>query len=835
MVSEMSGQLQGKRKRLVRGMSSLNGIDFLEVSLDQKSILLHFIHDLPGQPGGLPAAVPPLTEKNVLFTGGERIWDVRAVSVHPDRDVLTIDVNKPGDFSNYRLCLVKSPQDLTSPEGFDPQLSHIEFSFKRSCPSDLASILDTEHASELQAEPQIDYQAKDYASFMRLMLDRLSTVMPQWKERHPSDMMMAVLELLAYAGDHLSYFQDAVASEAYLETARKRYSVRRHARLLDYRVDEGCNSRVWVCFEAEGGGIVSGEDGKGRKAAKAASDGANAIQLAAGDRLLTRCDTSETVIPADDPEYWKKLAFASGAVVFELMHNLAVFPAHSRILFYDWHEGEYTLPKGATSATLQDSTEREKMLHLEAGDVLIFEEVASLTPGGSPNPSHRHAVRLTSVQNDIDPLDNQSVVNIHWHIDDALPWDLPVHARINGIIRQNIFCVRGNVALADQGRTVYNREILAQESQNGLFRQKLSHKNITFCTYYEHELSKKQPASSCLLQNSFEARPAVKLHEDGLEWTARPDLLSSGRSSPHFVVETEEDGSAILRFGDDIFGRKPSPGSELLATYRVGNASSGNVGSDSIAHLVPQISMNMPQTKGMAITGVRNPMPAQGGIDGEPTEQVRLYAPHIFKRNERGVTEEDYARAALLYPDVNGAVATLRWTGSWHTMFVTVDRRDGLELDTEFRTGFRKHLERYRLAGHDIEIKGPTFVPLHIAFTVHVRSNYLKEDVRIGLLKTFSRGILANRMRGFFHPDNFSFGQPVFLSQIVDLAMEVIGVSWIDVSNIEKHHFHRWGKPAQDEIVNGVIFIDRLEIARLDNDPNVPENGKIEFFMEGGL
>jgi hypothetical protein len=27
----------------------------------------------------------------------------------------------------------------------------------------------------------------------------------------------------------------------------------------------------------------------------------------------------------------------------------------------------------------------------------------------------------------------------------------------------------------------------------------------------------------------------------------------------------------------------------------------------------------------------------------------------------------------------------------------------------------------------------------------------------------------------------------------------------------------------------------RLEIARLDNDPSQPENGRIEFFMEGGL
>ena len=37
-----------------------------------------------------------------------------------------------------------------------------------------------------------------------------------------------------------------MATEAYLATARRRISVRRHARLVDYRMHEGCNARAWV-------------------------------------------------------------------------------------------------------------------------------------------------------------------------------------------------------------------------------------------------------------------------------------------------------------------------------------------------------------------------------------------------------------------------------------------------------------------------------------------------------------------------------------------------------------------------------------------------------------
>src|SRR5262249_58142942 len=100
-------------------------------------------------------------------------------------------------------------------------------------------------------EPELDYLAKDYASFRQLILDRLTLIMPDWKERHVPDLGIALVEILAYVGDYLSYYQDAVATEAYLDTARQRISVRRHARLVDYHMHQGCNARAWVCLQTD--------------------------------------------------------------------------------------------------------------------------------------------------------------------------------------------------------------------------------------------------------------------------------------------------------------------------------------------------------------------------------------------------------------------------------------------------------------------------------------------------------------------------------------------------------------------------------------------------------
>ena len=62
-----------------------------------------------------------------------------------------------------------------------------------------------------------------------------------------------MIEMLAYAADHLSYQQDAVSTEAYLGTARSRISLRRHARLVDYPISEGCNARTLVCVTVANG------------------------------------------------------------------------------------------------------------------------------------------------------------------------------------------------------------------------------------------------------------------------------------------------------------------------------------------------------------------------------------------------------------------------------------------------------------------------------------------------------------------------------------------------------------------------------------------------------
>jgi hypothetical protein len=69
------------------------------------------------------------------------------------------------------------------------------------------------------------------------MYDLIPSKLPQWKDfKNEADFGNVLLELFAQMGDILSYYQDRVANESFLGTARTRRSVIEHLRLIGYRL-----------------------------------------------------------------------------------------------------------------------------------------------------------------------------------------------------------------------------------------------------------------------------------------------------------------------------------------------------------------------------------------------------------------------------------------------------------------------------------------------------------------------------------------------------------------------------------------------------------------------
>ncbi|HEU5003835.1 MAG TPA: baseplate J/gp47 family protein [Actinomycetota bacterium] len=827
--------MTGDRRQALVLARTVNGVDFVEVDPASDTVLVvHFVFALPGSPpgdGAIPAdPAKALAAPNFQVTGGERITGIRVLTATPRAgapDQMDVVVDRAGDFSVYTLSIVAGPGAPGAPDGFDPASTSADFVFHIECAGDFDCAPEAACPPEQVMPPPINYLAKDYPGFVQVLSDRLALLAPRWAERNPADLGVALVELLAYVGDQLSYREDVIATEAYLGTARLRTSVRRHARLVDYPVGEGCNARAWLRVLVDPGGAADGS------------------VLPPGTRCATDFPGAPAQLTHDTATY--RAAVDAGAVFFETAGaSPALYAEHQAMVLYAWSQTHACLAVGATHATLVGTHSK-----LAPGMVLVLAEVKGpLT--GSPadaDPGHRQAVRVTAVASATDPVTGTAITEIDWHPGDALAFPLCVASIADAAHQEQAITgvaeAWGNIVLADQGRSVGGAadplstgpEWLGVVPPAGRFRPALANGPVTFARAVP---GTSQPASAAsatsgtpvpevvLMSGNDPDCAAVKADPKAITWTPVPSLLETSVTglTPVFVPEVETGGTAYLLFGDGVNGLEPEPGSGFCATYRVGNGTAGNVARGALTLLD---RTGFPAGVPAGVLGVTNPMPAWGGVDPEPIEHVRQSAPAAFFTQQRAVTAADYRARTLAYPGVQRAEATLRWTGSWHTMFITVERDAQAALDAGFIAGLEAYLDGYRMAGVDLEVEDGVRVPLHVAMDVCVQPGYVAAGVRQALRDVFSAGTLPDGSPGLFNPARLNLGQPFYLSPLYAAAQAVDGVRSVEVTA-----FERQDRPGGSGLAQGVLTPERLEFFLLDNDPNFPERGRFDLSVAGG-
>lgn len=809
----------------------LSGIDYIEVKAGNPTSNPTFIDIVLVRPLS-PAAA--LTGANIALSGGvrfaaPRVDPVVATTLDGSGAIVSytvkIDGNQPTDFSMYRLAIVTSPTDPAPPAFIDVRLAAVDFSFKIDCPSDFDCAPCDEEPEAPAPDPLFDYRVRDYPGFRRQLLDRMTELVPGFREDDPADLTTTLIEMAAYVADQKSYRLDWVGTEAFLQTARSRAAIARHARLLDYAIGEGANARVFAQFDFTPGTVADG------------------MTIERRTPLLVRIEGRQPVIPTKD----YRTVLAADPIVFETVADLRVWAWRNRIAFHVWGDDECRLPRGATAATLIDGSSAPDSA-LAPGDFLVLVETASPETTDEPDarPDRRHVVRLTRVISGVvDKLETptQALVTVEWSEEDALPFDLVIQARKPNTIAvsKTVRCAeaRGNVMLADHGTCYPPPAMLGlppadmaaltprldpdTPKEDEAWRPVLDRAGIARIAPVDLRTLPRASARALAAVDPREAEAALLLNDDFGPWSARRDLLRSGRFDRDFVVEIGIDGRPFVRFGDGVNGVAPPAESVITAIGRFGSGTAGNIGADALGHVVLP-----PLTEGAEVT-VTNPLPARGGAAPEPVSAIRIAAPQAFRTQRRAVTEADYAAAAMAYPDVANALAIARWTGAWQTILVYLDRKDGRAVDAAFERGLRAHIESYRLMGFDVALRAAKPVPLEIQLLVCARAGAIRSTVAAHVREALRPSGVPGGERGFFHPDNFSFGTPLYASRLIERVMAVEGVQ-----SVQLKRFNRLGRQPQSEIANGLIRPRELEVLRLDDDPSFPENGRLSLLMGGG-
>ena len=742
-----------------------------------------------------------LDPRSFALSGGQRLFPrVISARLHNppgtpldlrDRRIL-LQLNQPGDFSVYTLSV--------SGEDIDPFFASHKLRFRLGCddPFDCRPpAVPAPAAAELQVV--IDYLAKDYSSFRQALLDFIPTRLPGWTERSEADVGMMLLELFAATADTLSYMQDRVANEAFLGSATQRRSVAEHLALIGYEMDEGASAHTWLQFRVNQTQTFASEPGL---------------------RVSNR--------PLRDNE---------PVIIFETHGRVTLRPQHNEMPVYNWGNQRCCLPRSALSATLVGEFSR-----LQVGDYVLFDD----------KQGHRDVVRLIAKPEitEIATSPPGKLTLIRWSSETPLT---------------NEFCAdrivaSGNLVLATHGETVDEtlRELTPEEiaeltdelnarraDQNPRQRLRLStgplaHLDTDTVALFEPLTSSQttpanEPVEDFLARQS-KSKSTLSLRVEGFPepWSELQSLLESRSDDQVYRLEIDDQGETTVVFGDGVFGLRPEETTKVLATYRVGGGTIGNVSAESLIEPRPRTSENITW-----LETVTNPLPATGGRDLESRDHARRLAPETFQKPLVAVTEADYRAAALdltlpgNQKPIQNAKANFRWTGSWLTLTLAVDPRASKKFIEELRGPLIDFVNTRRLAGYDLEVIGALYVPVELEIEFCLKPGFLPGDVQEAIEQALSTSELAGDNKGLFHPDNFSFGDYLYVSRIFAAVMKVPGVESAQITRLARLYAARPDRDTQRNLLQGFLAVGSDQIIRLDNDRNFPENGTLLVRAKG--
>ncbi|MGB7202808.1 MAG: baseplate J/gp47 family protein [Pyrinomonadaceae bacterium] len=770
-----------------------------------------------------------------------------SIKKHASEPILFLTVKPIGDYSTYTLGVSQSqvPGSL-----FDPLFAEISFKFRPGC-FNTNCAPEWETSLEPLAEPVIDYTAKDYNSFRQTMIAAMMHRVPEWQPTSEADLDMVLAELFSVAADELSDYQDRVMNEAYLASARKRVSLARHSRLMDYHIHQGNQAATWLALEL-------GNDSGIKKS----------FQLKEGLKVWA----GESTETAPKKETENSIVYISRRAQTQTIHQYL-----NNIGLYTWSDTITTLKARATRADLKlynrlyldgslpidainAELEVDKIRDLiRQGNVkyLLIEEHLNPETGlfAGRDPSKRQLLRLLSgnegAETRFDPIANagagQWFLRVRWEKEDALERDYcfrvecPIDNAGTAIgAVDNVSLFHGNLIEVFHGRqltTVFKEpgELLSENVNDPLEFHYERTRWGTLCHLPEKLLAYKntEPGGDVPPMSTLKLDVKTSVAGTPDSWDEVPSLIHSDDSAEggdHFVVETDENRASVIRFGNGKNGMELPDNAIVTCRCQYGEPLEGNVGSDMIVNFEMAAGLADPS---LVIRECWNPFDVTTGRSREPTAEIIRRVPEAYRQHQlRAVTLADYVARAEKIEGVSRAAARYAWTGSWRTVQVTIDPVATSDLSYKVRKQVEASLNAVRLIGEDLEIRPPIFVPLEIKVKLCAAPDVWPEDIKFVLDQEFSDGWTPDGRMGFFHPDLWTFGQPLYASQIIGRALQVKGVEHAVPQPSISVLITRWNSPSAP--VESFTQLNHNEIIMVQNDPDHMERGTITFDVKGG-
>lgn len=266
----------------------------------------------------------------------------------------------------------------------------------------------------------------------------------------------------------------------------------------------------------------------------------------------------------------------------------------------------------------------------------------------------------------------------------------------------------------------------------------------------------------------------------GVAYTEVPYLIDYQGYDPVFTTFTNASGVTFVTFGDGVSGRIPPNNAQILATYRIGGGSIGNVAANTIK----VIETNAVQ--GLSVlnqyVSATDSGAATGGADAESTDSIRVNAPLSIRSLNRAVSLSDYSSLALQVSGVAKAVSIADVYTSVTLFFAPYGDKgvqvDGVTPSATFNTlttAVRNYLVDKIPANTTVTFQPPSYVPVNIAVSVTCLPQYKQSTVQTGIES------ILNELLDF---DNVIFADRITLQDVVNAVSSVPGVSYSQVTKL---------------------------------------------------
>ncbi|XGW00351.1 MAG: putative baseplate assembly protein [Leptolyngbya sp. BL-A-14] len=238
------------------------------------------------------------------------------------------------------------------------------------------------------------------------------------------------------------------------------------------------------------------------------------------------------------------------------------------------------------------------------------------------------------------------------------------------------------------------------------------------------------------------------------------------------------------------YGAVPARGATLrMAAYRTGGGQKGNVQVGTVT---------IPKTAIPYVDRVTNHVPARSGADAESLDDAVIRVPRMLRTRDRAVTAEDFETLAL--QAAGNAVAraccpppsSQSKPGIVDLLIVPrastegIDRAEGIHPDhfaihPPLHDQILAYLDDRRLLGIQIQLGEPEYVGVSVQAEVGLEPEYQTPQAEQAILRRLQTTLyrFLNPLTGGINGNGWTFGCPVYPSDIISLFQKTMGVRYL--------------------------------------------------------